>query len=51
MSHTQGMVMITPTISLEIFEGKILVLVNQNNCKVLKSTCVKVTAENNRSPE
>ena len=51
MCHTQGMVMIMPAISLEIFEGEILVFVNQNNFKVLKSTFVKVTADNNRSLE
>ena len=45
MSHTQDMVMITPAISLAIFEGDIQVFVKQNNFKVLNSTCVKVTAE------
>ena len=49
MSHTQDMVMITPAIYLEIFEGEILVFVQQNNFKVLSSTCVKVTADTNRS--
>ena len=51
MSHTQEMVMITPATSLEIFEWEILVFVKQNNFKVLNSTCVKVTADNNKSQE
>ena len=51
MSHTQDMVMITPEISLEIFEGDIQVFVEQNKFKVLNSTCVKVTADTNRSQE
>ena len=51
MSHTQDMVMTTPTISLEIFEGEILVSVKENNFKVLNSTCVKVSADTNKSHE
>ena len=51
MSHTQKMVMITQAISLEIIEGEILVFVKINNLKVLNSTCVKVTANINRSQE
>ena len=51
MSHTQDMVMITATFSLEIFGGEILVFVKENNYKVLNSTCVKVTADTNRSQE
>ena len=51
MSHTQDMVMKTPAISLEIFEGGILVFVKQNNFKVVNSTCVKVTADTNISPK
>ena len=51
MSHTQDMVMITPAISLEIFEGEILVFVKLNNFKVLKSTCFKVPADTNTSQE
>ena len=47
MSHTQDMVMITPAISLEIFEREICVLLQQNNFKVLSSSCVKVTADTN----
>ena len=35
MSHSGDMVMITPAISLEIFEGEILVFVKRNNFKVL----------------
>ena len=38
MSHTQDMVMITPAISLEIFEREILVFGKLNNFKVLNST-------------
>ena len=34
MSHTQDMVMITLAISLEIFEGELLVFVTQNYFKV-----------------
>ena len=45
MSHTQDMVMITATISLEIFRGEILVFVKENNFKVLNS------ADTNRSQE
>ena len=48
MNHTQEMAMITPAISLEIFEGEILVFVKQNNFKVFNST---VTADNNESQE
>ena len=33
MSHTQDVVMITPKIFLEIFEGEILVFEKQNNFK------------------
>ena len=51
MSHTQDMVMITPAISLEIFEEEILVFAKENNFKVLNSTCVKVTADTVRSQE
>ena len=51
MSHTQEMVMITPAISLEIFEREILVFVKLNNFKVFNSTSVKVTADTNRSQE
>ena len=51
MSQTQDMVMITPAFSLEIFEGEILGLVRENNFYVLNSTCVKVTADTNRSQE
>ena len=51
MSHTQDMVMIAPAISLEIFEVEILVLVTENHVEVQNSTCVKVTADTNRSPE
>ena len=51
MSHTQDMVMITPDISLEIFEGEIVVLVKQNDVQVFNSTCVKATADTNRSQE
>ena len=51
MSHTQEMVMITLAISLEVFEGEILFFVNQNNFLVFNSTCVKVTADNNKSQE
>ena len=51
MSHSGDMVMITPAISLEIFEGEIFVFVKQNNLKVLNSTCVKVTADTNKSEE
>ena len=49
MSNTQDMVMITAAISLEIFEGEILVFVKEN--KVLNSTCAKVTADTNKSQE
>ena len=51
MSHSQDVVMITPAIFLEIFEGELLVFKKQNNFKVLNSTRVKVTADTNRSPE
>ena len=51
MSHTQDRVMITPAISLYMFEGDTQVFVKQNNFKVLNSTCVKVTADTNRSQE
>ena len=51
MSHTQDMVMITPAISFEIFEGVILVSVKENYFKVLNSTCVKVAADTNKSQE
>ena len=51
MSHGEDMVMTTPAISLEIFEGEILIFVKQNNFKVLNSTCVKVTADTNISQE
>ena len=51
MSHTQDMVMVTSAISLEIFEGEIGVFVPQTNLKVLNSTCVKVTADTNRSQD
>ena len=43
--------MITPAISLEIFKGDIQVFTKQNTFKVLNSTCVKVTADTNRSQE
>ena len=39
MSHTQDMVMITPAISLEIFEGEILVFVKQNKLKLELNMC------------
>ena len=51
MSHTQDIVMITPAISFQIFEGEIWVFEPQNDFKVLSSTCVKVTADTNRSQE
>ena len=51
MNHTQEMAMITPAISLEIFEGEILVFVKLNIFKVLNSACVKVTVDTNRSQE
>ena len=51
MSHTQDMVMIKPAISLEMFEGKILVFVKQSNPKILSSTCVQVTADISKSQE
>ena len=47
MSHTQGMVMITPVILSEILEGEILVFVKQNHFEVLNSTCVDATADTN----
>ena len=49
MSHSRGMVMITPASSIEIFEEDILVFVKQNTFKVLNSTCLKVTADTKRS--
>ena len=51
MSHTQDMVMITLAISLEIFEGELLVFVTQNYFKVSNSTCVQITADTNISQE
>ena len=51
MSQIQDMVMITTAISLEIFDVEILVFLKQNNFKVLKSTCVKVTANTNKSQQ
>ena len=51
MSHTFDMVMITPAISLEIFQGEIYVFVKENNFEVLNSKCVKVIADINRSQE
>ena len=51
MSHTQDMAMITPGISLEIFEGESLVFCKTKQFKVLNSTCVMVTADNDRSQE
>ena len=48
MSHPQDMVMITPEITLEIFEGEFFFFFKQNNFEVLNSTCVKVTADTKR---
>ena len=51
MSPTQDMVMITPAISLKIFEEEISVFVKQNNFKLLNLTCVKVTADTYKSQQ
>ena len=51
MSNTQDMVIITPAIPLEIFEGEILVFVGQNYLNFLNSTCVEVTADTNKSEQ
>ena len=52
MSHTKDMVMITPEIFLEIFEGEILVVVQHFFFFLsFNLICVKVTADTNRSQE
>ena len=51
MSYTQDMGMITPAISFKIFEGEILVIVKQNNFKILNSAGVKVTADTSKSQQ